>query len=130
MYVLFPGLFLMGHDAGAEDFGEIAQLTRVLLWFVAAYCIFDSVQIIFVGAIKGAGDTFFVVVVSVICSTLFVVGGILGHHSLESDTARLYWWWSMLTGWIVLLSIIYATRFLIGKWKSMQVIEPDLIHHH
>ncbi|MGI9518062.1 MAG: MATE family efflux transporter [Pirellulaceae bacterium] len=130
MYVLFPGWFLMGHDAGADDFGEIARLTRILLWFVAAYCIFDSVQIIFVGAIKGAGDTFFVVVVSVICSTLFVVAGIAGHQALESDNARLFWWWSTLTGWIVLLSIIYATRFLRGKWKTMQVIERDLIHTH
>ena len=125
LYVLTPQLFLFGHQAGAADFAEISRIARWLLLFVAAYCIFDSVQIIFVGAIKGAGDTNFVVVTSLVCSLLFVACGMLGYQWFQDELAQLYWWWFALTAWLILLSLIYGRRFLQGKWKSMQVIERD-----
>ena len=127
MYLAIPDVFLIGHNAHAESFDEISRLARILLLFVAAYCIFDSIQIIFVGAIKGAGDTLFVVITSLICSALFVAIGYAGYEFLSSDHQKLFWWWGALTGWIVLLSIIFGVRFCKGKWKSMQVIEKELI---
>lgn len=127
LYLLVPNLFLLGHNAGAENFEEISRIAKRLLFFVAAYCIFDSIQIIFVGAIKGAGDTFFVVITSLICSFCFVAFGILGYHYVQSEMGRLYWWWAALTGWLVLLSIAFGHRFWFGKWASKRVIEPELI---
>ena len=129
LYVAFPGLFLMGHDAGAANFEEISRLSRWLLVFVAAYCLFDTVQIIFVGAIKGAGDTTFVVITSLACSALFVVGGMAGYRFTGSPNGLLYWWWGALTLWIVLLSAVFGVRFVKGKWQTMQVIEKELIAH-
>ena len=122
-----PHLFLLGHSVGAENFDEISRIARLLLIFVAAYCLFDTVQIIFVGAIKGAGDTSFVVITSLICSFLFVAFGLVGYMLFDSDLPLLYWWWWALTGWLVLLSIVFGTRFIKGKWRTMQVIEKELI---
>ncbi len=129
LYLLIPHVFVMGHNAGAENFDEISRIARILLIFVAIYCIFDSVQIIFVGAIKGAGVIFFVVVTSLVCSGLFVLCGLLGYRLFESELAHLYWWWCALAGWLMLLSIVFGLRFVRGKWKSMQVIEDELIEH-
>ncbi|QDU94718.1 MATE family efflux transporter [Lignipirellula cremea] len=123
IYIVAPDLFMMGHAAGAEDFEPIRQVATVLLRFVAAYCLFDSVQLIFVSAIKGAGDTRFVLVVTLIMSTVFVVGGWAadqyGHFGL-------YGWWWMITGWIWTFCLIYGLRFVQGKWRTMSVIDDDL----
>ena len=127
LYLFVPHLFLLGHSVGAENFDEISRIARLLLIFVAAYCLFDTVQIIFVGAIKGAGDTSFVVITSLICSFLFVAFGLVGYMLFDSDLPLLYWWWWALTGWLVLLSIVFGTRFIKGKWRTMQVIEKELI---
>jgi MATE family multidrug resistance protein len=127
LYLVTPQLFLWSHHAGAGNFQEISRVARWLLVFVAAYCIFDTIQIVFVAAIKGAGDTSFVVVTSLVCAALFVAFGWSGYRLFESTSARLYWWWLALTGWIVLLSLVYGLRFLQGRWKSMQVIEQELI---
>jgi len=123
MYILCPDLFLLGHKFGADaaEFSEIRGTTIVLLRFVAAFCIFDSLQIIFIGAIKGAGDTLFVLINTLILSPLLVIVGWAGAKYFGGE---LLWWWTVLTSWICLLGVIYAARFMQGKWRTMSVIEP------
>lgn len=125
-YLLCPRLFLMGHAAGAdpETFPQIQQQTVVLLRFVAAYCLFDTLQVVFVGALKGAGDTLFVLANTVVLSTALVLAGWLG---MEYMNYGLLWWWGCFTGWICLLGVAYVLRFLGGKWRTMSVIEPSVV---
>ena len=131
IYVIAPDFFLSLHQVGAseaaQEFEEVRKLATFLLAFVAVYCLFDTVQIIFVAAIKGAGDTFFVVLVTIVSATIFVVGGNVTTASIENDQWQLVVWWYWLTAWIVALSIAYFARFIQGRWREMSVIEPDLI---
>ena len=122
-YLLVPDLFLIGYEAGVENFEEVRALSKTLLMFVAAYCIFDSVQIVFVGAIKGAGDTLFVVLTTIVCAIIFVVVGYTSQFLYSGENAKLFGWWTALTYWIVLLSVIFGARFIQGRWKTMRVIE-------
>ncbi len=128
LYVFVPDLFLALHQAGAEDFEGVKELAAVLLAFVALYCIFDTVQIMFVGAIKGAGDTMFVVWCTVLSSAGFLLAGFWTSHWLDDPIYQVRCWWFCLTAWIMVLSVAYLMRFLQGSWKSMQVIEPELIN--
>ena len=61
-YVTVPDWFLMGHAAGMapEQFGPLRDVIVVLLRFVAVYCLFDAMNVVFMSAIRGAGDTRFV----------------------------------------------------------------------
>jgi len=124
LYLSVPELFLMGHAAGSshEQFEEIAGLTLTLLRFVAAYCFFDALAIIFTGAIKGAGDTRFVLIVTAVFSPLPLLVGWLG---VRWAGLGLYWCWWVITGWIAVLGLIYLARFLQGRWRAMLVIESD-----
>ena len=59
-----PDLFLVRlfSATGLADSAEqlaVRELTATLLLFVAAYNLLDATQMIFVGALKGAGDTQF-----------------------------------------------------------------------
>ena len=125
LYVVLPDAFLVAHSTESGDFKEIHGMVLLYLKFVAVYCIFDSIQIVFVSAIKGAGDTRFVVVVTLISSAIFVVAGSLGSRLFEAPESKVNCWWTCLAGWVLMLCVAYGARFLQGKWKSMSVIEVD-----
>ena len=122
-----PDLFLVAHRLESENFDQIESMTILFLRFVAIYCMFDTVQIVFVSAIKGAGDTRFVVWSAVTSATLFLAIGLVGTHWITGAERQVYWWWVCLTGWVLLLSAIYFGRFLQGKWEQMTVLEPVAI---
>ncbi len=125
LYVLVPDLFLLGHVWGTapEQFAGLRDTTVVLLRFVAAYSLLDALNVIFVGAIKGAGDTRFILAVSLIMSPLPVLAGWAGITYCDWG---LIWCWTVITVWICALGLIYLVRFLQGHWRQMRVIEPAL----
>jgi multidrug resistance protein, MATE family len=49
LYVLVPSLFIdrFRGDVNAETWKEIAGMIRVVLWFVALYCLLDAVNLVF-----------------------------------------------------------------------------------
>ena len=130
LYVGVPEWFLMAHalQANPADFAPIRELTLLLLRFVALYCLFDTLQIIFVGALKGAGDTRFVLINATVVSTLAIVAGSVCESRFEwkEHHWQLWGWWWVITGWIFTLGLVYSVRFLQGKWRTMRVIEPEL----
>jgi MATE family multidrug resistance protein len=124
LYVLGPDLLLAAHASGMspERFAGLRSTTILLLQFVAAYCLFDAMNLIFASAIKGAGDTRFVLATALILSPLPVVASWVGIHWLG---AGLIWCWSAVTLGACLSGIIFLTRFVQGRWRHMRVIEPS-----
>jgi len=124
LYVAWPDLFLLGYASGADPrhFTELRDLTVVLLRFVAAYCVFDAMNLIFVSTIKGAGDTRFILKTTLIMSPLPVIAGWLGIRYFDLG---LIWCWIVITVWICALGLIYLGRFLQGDWQHMRVIETE-----
>jgi multidrug resistance protein, MATE family len=122
-YIVFPTWFLWGYAVAGDQIEQVESLAKTLLMFVAAYCLFDAVQLIFVSALKGAGDTWYVLSVTLITSALFVLSGYWGTSIVTDQQNSLLCWWYALTGWIVLLAIAYILRFHQGKWRSMSVIQ-------
>lgn len=126
LYVAVPRLFLFGYESGADpaSYPAIQALTVVLLRYVAAYCLLDSINVIFVSALKGAGDTRFILLNTIVTSTTAAATIWAGHHWLGGG---LHWAWSGMTVWICALGAIYLARFLHGRWRSMRVIEPSVL---
>ena len=122
-----PEWFLVLHAAQADtaEFAPVRALTIELFKFIILYCLFDALQIIFTGALKGAGDTGFILLTSLVVSTLAIlVGGFCEEHfQWRQHDWRLWGWWWVITGWVFVLGIIYWLRFLGGRWKTMRVIE-------
>jgi multidrug resistance protein, MATE family len=131
LYLTIPDWFLIMHTAFADDasFPAVRETTIVLLRFVALYCFFDAAQIMLVGALRGAGDTRFVLANASVISILAIFAGKYLEKQfqwLESGFGLYGWWWVM-TGWLLVLGVTYLLRFCQGRWKSMRVIEPELI---
>jgi MATE family multidrug resistance protein len=83
---------------------------------------FDAMTLVFSGAIKGAGDTAFVLKTVLLVSPVPMLAVFFG-----KDWLGLVGCWGVLSLWAFSLGVIYLTRFLQGKWRAMRVIEPELL---
>ncbi len=126
LYVLFPEMLMRYHSLEGGDiaYHDLRGVTIVLLRYVAVYCMFDAMGMVFGGAIKGAGDTRFVLVTS---SVIAMLGAGITWAGIHTKTFGLHRCWMTITGWVMLLGIVYLVRFLGGRWRTMRVIEPEVI---
>ena len=88
--------------------------------FVAAYNLLDATFMIFVNAIKGAGDTQFVLRVSLVLALLLTV---FSYLSVEVWHLGVYGCWMLITIWVWVAALTFYLRFRGGKWRTMRVIE-------
>jgi MATE family multidrug resistance protein len=74
-FLLIPEIFIKPfiYRADAATYTQINQTVKTLLKFVALYSFFDIFNIIFSGAIKGAGDTRFVMFMLLIMSVSLLI---------------------------------------------------------
>lgn len=123
LYLGLPDLMLAAHAAGAGDsFESLRATSGVLLRFIALYCLFDATHIVFVSALKGAGDTRFVLRATLLIAPLPAV---LSWFGLHLWGWRLFSFWVLLTAWICTLGVVYWARFVWGPWRRMRVIETE-----
>ncbi len=124
-FAFFPRFYLSFFTkwgSGSINVDEILPLGRQFLLMMALWGLFDAANLILSGALKGAGDTKFVmyyslgmawglwVPVQLVLAKVFKMG-IIAH-----------WVWLCL--YIVILSIGYSVRFFRGKWKDIEMIGP------
>ena len=124
LYLVTPDAFLFGFFSGSEPSqhqDQVRSLAIRLLQFVAAYNLLDAVLMIFVSAIKGAGDTRFVLAVSAIMASVLVACSWLGVEVWNFGVQEC---WAIITLWVWILGLTFFCRFQQGKWRSMRVIEP------
>jgi len=121
-YLLVPGFFVRFFTprSTAEGFLPIRSIAIVLLRFVAVYSLFDTMNIVFASAIKGAGDTRFVMFMILGLSTGVLI--IPTYVALVWFQVGIYRAWIFVSAYIILLGCGFLLRFLRGHWKTMQVI--------
>jgi MATE family multidrug resistance protein len=107
-----------------ERFSIMQPLLVPLLQVIAFYCVLDGIQIVFVGAIKGAGDTWFVLL-----ATFFVSGGsvVVGLILQEYIGASLMLWWYVIAGWVTAMALAFWLRYVQGAWETKRVIEQPVV---
>jgi MATE family multidrug resistance protein len=125
LYLLAPYALLFPYGAGADSaFIEIERIAVVLLRFVALYSLFDMMNVIFAAALRGAGDTFYPLALTVVLSW----GAMLvpAYLACVVGGAGVYAAWTAASAYIFLLGILMLRRFRKGRWRSMRVIEPQV----
>jgi MATE family multidrug resistance protein len=126
LYVLAPRFLLAPYAAGSDAlaFAEIGRLSAVLLRFVALYSIFDMMNLVFAGGLKGAGDTVYPLLATIVLSwSLMIVPAALGCLVAGGGVNVA---WTAATAYIVALGLLMRRRFRRGGWKRLRVIEPRL----
>ena len=120
-FVLFPSFYLswFQNDQNAELWGQVQIMTRYILMYVALFTCFDSMNLIFSFALKGAGDTRFVTLMALLIPWPVMV---LPTWYMQDWNNSVYWAWGAASIFIILQAFIFLGRFRGGKWKSMSVI--------
>ena len=85
------------------------------------YTVFDTLFIIFSGALKGAGDTRFAMWVQTLLAWIFFIPPV--YLIIEYLDLGLYaaWCWGLV--YVILLGIVFWARFHSGYWKQIQMIK-------
>lgn len=121
-YVSIPELLVSVFESEQdyEKFAAIASAVPTLMLCVAIYSVADSVNLTFSFALRGAGDTRFVSLLTFALAWPLMV---VPTYVVVQLGASLYWAWGFATAYIVAMAVCFYFRFRSGQWKGMRVIE-------
>ncbi len=123
VFFLFPNKLLALFGTGDVDSATRLQLVDqgvVVLRIMALFIAFDALYFTFVGALKGAGDTRFIMT-SIGLATLFVM--VLPLTAVINLTDwGLYACWINLTLYVLTLFAVSFWRYRQGRWRDIRVI--------
>ncbi len=130
LYAYFPDFFIVWFRGSipAHEWAPILDLSRLLLLVVAFYSMFDAISLTLSGTLKGAGDTKFVMFMSIFISqTLLGVPCLLiaAQRSRFTPMQGMAAAWAFVAVYILVISLAFYLRYRAGRWKTMQVIEGE-----
>jgi MATE family multidrug resistance protein len=106
--------------AGGQEFAAVLAMGEVLMRYCAFFTLLDAVAIVYMGGLKGAGDSRFIMVVmgasSIVCIVvpLLVLNG-LGVNSIHGP-------WIFLLVYVLILASTFSFRFVRGPWRRIDII--------
>ena len=115
-------VFLLLRHIIAESFSteaDVIVITANLFIVGAFYQVFDAMGVTMAGALRGAGDTRFPMVIQILSIWIVMV-------------PLVFWWggiWGVFGAWyaasaaIMVMGIFYLVRFRSGKWKNMGIAQ-------
>lgn len=123
LYVFAPRILMSPFMIGDAfpDMEALAKLSSQLMRFIAVGTFFNTLSAIASAALKGAGDTPYVMRVLVVSSICLLVGPV--YVIVEVLHAPIHYAWAVLTLNSICVSSIFFLRFKRGKWKSIEVVE-------
>ncbi len=126
MFCIFPenmvGVFRP--QGGTGIFWEIEQLATFMLRMVVIYIFADAMMIVFSSALRGAGDTFWTMVISVTGHWIFATSAIIMVRFLHVPAKTT---WTVTVFFILLLGISMFIRYRSGKWRTLKVVDKAML---
>jgi MATE family multidrug resistance protein len=108
-----------GQLAGLQE--QILTIGGRILILAAVFQLADAVGIVYTGALRGAGDTVWPMVATMLTSWVVVVGG-----GIAVVTLRPQWGavgpWIAATTYVFVLGALVAWRFESGAWRSIDLL--------
>lgn len=100
---------------------DIIRYGGRILVCAAVFQLFDAMSIVFIGALRGAGDTLWPMLVSIALSwTLILGGGLLAVKYLPKLTSLGPW--LAVSAYIIVLGLLLAWRFERGAWQKIDLL--------
>jgi MATE family multidrug resistance protein len=109
-------------DTPPEQAAELVRLGSLMLIACACFQLFDAAAMVMSGALRGAGDTVFPGVATMVASWVIIVGGgsimVKQFPGLESLGP-----WIAAAVYIFSLCVLLVGRFMTGKWKAIRLLK-------
>lgn len=123
-FAVFPeylvGVFRPADSTGV--FANVVPLAESMLRLAALYVFSDAMFLVFSGALRGAGDTFWAMCVSVafhwlLVALLYVLLRVLNLGPLPA--------WLAVCLVFMSFSFVFYLRYRGGKWRTLRIVEPE-----
>jgi MATE family multidrug resistance protein len=108
-------------DIPGVDYQAARDLAIPMIRVASLYLMFDGFMLISSGALRGAGDTLAVMLITINIHWISAGLALGGVH---------YFNWQPMTSWVALVisfmigSVVLAIRFKKGSWKKIRMLEP------
>lgn len=125
LLILFPDFFLniFFHNYPPEESAQLLIYGRVLLWFVAAYCLLDALNVILAQGLVGAGDSWWISKATMLLTALAITALFV----LKWTGAGLYGYWFVATLYVACSGLVWLWRYHGKVWESMRVVETVVV---
>lgn len=123
VFILFPEQLLSlfrSSQGEAAPFAPVLDHGRRILVLVACYGFFDAMNVIFSGALKGAGDTRFAMWASVLVAWVLFVPPVYLIVEVVKQGILMAWGWATI--YIIVIGTVFCFRFRSGKWKTIDLL--------
>ncbi len=125
VYLGFPGMladiFYPQNETGSIDFNEVKTICVGVLAAAAFFNACDSIKYIFMGAMRGAGDTLAVFLLNSVTAWLLLVPGTKILTSYPNVSIHAVWGFVAFVGFVD--AMLFLWRFSTGKWRTVKLIE-------
>ena len=125
-FILFPrAYFDLFASRGSDSIPmeQVLPVGRVLLLMMAAWGMLDTVNLVISGALKGAGDTRFVMYYSVAMAWCLWIGGELVILFVFRQGIVAAWVWLMV--YVIVMAVGFLWRYRTGRWKNIELLEKQ-----
>lgn len=122
MFVVFPGVLVDVFRPQEFDpvFQEARSLSIFMIQVAAIYVTIQASVVTFIGVLRGAGDTFYAMVLSIVMHWTMAVSiyVALNYFNFTAQNA-----WLIAVGAFVIMGMMFYLRYRTGKWKSIRVLD-------
>jgi MATE family multidrug resistance protein len=108
-------------DTAAESAARIRAIGAGIFICASIFQLLDAVGIVYTGALRGAGDTLFPGIATVVLSWVVIIGGGIVMTRVAPQLESIGPWLAA-TAYIVLLGIVLAIRFERGGWRKLHLM--------
>ncbi|MCP3902459.1 MAG: MATE family efflux transporter [Planctomycetes bacterium] len=114
----------VGERVDAEQARNIIDIGAKLMICAALFQTVDAFGIVYNGALRGAGDTVWPGIVTVIFSWVFIIGGGYLAVGLRPEWESVGPWIAAAV-YIIVFGVTMAWRFESGRWRSIKLLAPE-----
>lgn len=120
-FVLFPEMYIRVFARGDVVFNEVLTTARTLLFFAAGWGLMEAANAVLSGALRGAGDTHFVMWYhTAVAWGFFALGEAVIVLVLKLNVFASW-------GWVIAYFFLLATGWILrmrsGRWKRIELID-------
>jgi multidrug resistance protein, MATE family len=122
-FALFPAQYISLFTSDSPQTvsaGEVYGTVRILMLMLIARGFADMIDIVLSNALKGAGDTKFVMVFSLALAWTMLGGG--EYLIIEVFGGGIYLAWSWAILYLIVMAIGYWLRFQSGRWRDIDLL--------
>jgi len=110
-------------DATTFPADEVHALGRTLMWLMLSWALFDAVSLVFSGALKGAGDTKFVMLALFVIAFGFWMPAVFLVLRFAPSITLL---WLTMPFYCGICALTCTVRFVCGRWRRLRLV-GDLV---